>query len=127
MRRLRARLESNQNANQVHMTAGTKSTRPSIHPIGSFLSPTTTHNTRLQFHPQNAPTTRSNKRAGVVGAQPQPPVGLRPLGVLPATTILALMLYKCSNRTFGPVRQQPRLKMHRGAADAANPRIGGYR
>src|SRR5262245_61920537 len=50
----------------------------------------------------------------VVGVQPQLPVGLRPLGVLPATTTLALMLYRYSRRTFRPEGQQPRSKMHRG-------------
>src|SRR5262249_16864254 len=62
----------------------------------------------------------------VDGAQPQLLVELRPLGALPATTTLAVMLCRCSRRTFRLVGQL-RAKMHRGAANSANPHIGGYR
>src|SRR5262249_20717517 len=51
---------------------------------------------------------------------------LRPLGVLPATTILVLMLYRCLRRIFRLVGQ-PRSKMHRGAANSVTARIDGYR
>src|SRR5262249_56188641 len=57
---------------------------------------------------------------------PQLLVGLRPLGVPAATTMVAAMLRRCSRRTFRPVGQ-PRLKMDRVAANFATARIGGYR
>src|SRR5262249_37241146 len=62
----------------------------------------------------------------VGGALPQLAVGLRSLGVLPATTTVAPVLCRCSRRAPGPEGEQPRLKMRRGAANSASPRIGGY-
>src|SRR5262249_43526217 len=61
----------------------------------------------------------------VDGAHPLLAVGLQLAGVLAATTSVSAMLCKCLHRTFEPVGQQPRLKMHRGGANSASPRIDG--